>query len=60
MEIYLHFNRSSSFHLNTYKVRIFGTIVFKTLSYLEFVFENVKKISNYATGCLDTGMVSRW
>ena len=33
MEIDLHFNRSSSSHLNTYKVRIFGTIVFKTLSY---------------------------
>ena len=34
MEIDLHFNRSSSSHLNTYKVRIFGTIVFKTLSYI--------------------------
>ena len=33
MEIDLHFNRSSSSHLNIYKVRIFGTIVFKTLSY---------------------------
>ena len=25
-EIYLHFNRSCSSHLNTYKVRFFGTL----------------------------------
>ena len=51
MEIDLHFNRSSSSHLNTYKVRIFGTIVLKTLSYTkQYSYFNFgigeKKLSN--------------
>ena len=46
MEIDLHFNRRSSSHLNTYKVRILGTLVFKTLSYLERIITSIEKNSN--------------